>query len=180
MRSCLISRNKVDWQEGHCMNTLMLSNISGPTNNHPGFRKYFPVQLKLSSWTSVGCYLEYLDQFWYICDKVLVLIRFSNMNKENKDKSDIYILGYDQSLNLTLPPPSDAVSALTRFIGRIHQQGGWQGGCKEDLTCRPCVFYLILAFFRRTAYLVEDIPCHNGSICCDIFYTSAWEFCRAT
>ena len=58
MRSCLISWNKVDWQEGHCMNTLMLSNLSGPTNNHPGLRKYFPLQMKLSSWTSVGCYLK--------------------------------------------------------------------------------------------------------------------------
>ena len=52
MQSCLISWNKVDWQEGHCMNTLMLSNISGPTNIHNGFRnvcvpKYFPVQMKL-------------------------------------------------------------------------------------------------------------------------------------
>ena len=75
------------------------------------------------------------------------------MNKENKDKSDIYILGYDQSLNLTLPPPSDAVSALTRFIGRIQQQGGWQGGCKEDLTCRPCVFYLILVFLQYSIFV---------------------------
>ena len=145
MRSCLISWNKVDWQEGHCMNTLMLSNISGPTNNHPGFRKYFPVQLKLSSWTSVGCYLElergtpvpslmqYLDQFWYICDKVLVLIRFSNMNKENKDKSDIYILGYDQSLNLTLPPipPLMQYRPWRGLLGEFNSREAGRGDAKR-------------------------------------------------
>ena len=86
------------------------------------------------------------------------------MNKENKDKSDIYILGYDQSLNLTLPPPSDAVSALTRFIGRIQQQGGWQGGCKEDLTCRPCVFFnfsifAIFYFCIFAIYAMKYILC---------------------
>ena len=52
-------------------------------------------------------------------------------------------------MNLTLPPPSDAVSALTRFIGRIQQQGGWQGRCKEDLTCRSCVLYFFISVFLQ-------------------------------
>ena len=87
------------------------------------------------------------------------------MNKENKDKSDIYILGYDQSLNLTLPPSSDAVSALTRFIGRIHQQGGWQGGMQRGFDLQTmCVLFnfsifAIFYFCIFAIYAIKYILC---------------------
>ena len=161
MWSCLISWNKVDWQEGHCMNTLMLSNLSGPTNNHPGLRKYFPLQMKLSSWTSVGCYLKlergtsshpwrsiwtnfhtlvirywsWLDsQIWIKKIKTSLIFTFSDMIK-------VWIWH-------SLLPPSDAVSALTRFIGRIQQQGGWQGGVQRGFDLQiMCVVFFLFQYF---------------------------------